>query len=106
MTAPDARTLLHPVASSADLVPRHVARARLLGQDLAIWRADDGFVNVWADRCIHRGVRLSVAANDGAELVCPYHGWRYSNRNGNCSYMPPKPSRSRFRNWTPTTRWC
>lgn len=92
MTAPDARTLLHPVASSADLVPRHVARARLLGQDLAIWRADDGFVNVWADRCIHRGVRLSVAANDGAELVCPYHGWRYSNRNGNCSYMPAHPS--------------
>ena len=91
MTASDESSLLHPVASCADLTPRHVARARLLGQDLAIWRADDGFVNVWADRCIHRGVRLSVAANDGAELVCPYHGWRYSNRNGNCSYMPAHP---------------
>ena len=91
MTAPDPAALLHPVASLADLVPRHVARARLLGQDLAIWRADDGFVNVWADRCIHRGVRLSVAANDGAELVCPYHGWRYSNRSGNCSYIPAHP---------------
>lgn len=92
MTAPDASSLLHPVASSADLAARHVARARLLGQDLAIWRADDGFVNVWADRCIHRGVRLSVAANDGAELVCPYHGWRYSNRSGNCSYIPAHPA--------------
>ena len=91
MTAPDPASLLHPVASLADLVPRHVARARLLGQDLAIWRADDGFVNVWADRCIHRGVRLSVAANDGAELVCSYHGWRYSNRSGNCSYIPAHP---------------
>lgn len=92
MTAPDAGSLLHPVAGSADLSPRHVARARLLGQDLAIWRADDGFVNVWADRCIHRGVRLSVASNDGAELVCPYHGWRYSNRSGNCSYIPAHPA--------------
>lgn len=91
MTAPDAGSLLHPVASSADLAPRHVARARLLGQDLAIWRADDGFVNVWADRCMHRGVRLSVGANDGAELVCAYHGWRYSNRSGNCSYIPAHP---------------
>ena len=91
MTTPDPANLLHPVASGGDLVPRHVVKARLLGQDLAIWKADDGFVNVWADRCIHRGVRLSVGMNDGAELVCPYHGWRYSNRNGNCSYMPAHP---------------
>jgi ferredoxin-NADP reductase/nitrite reductase/ring-hydroxylating ferredoxin subunit len=91
MTATDPSSLLHPVAGRADLVPRHVVKARLLGQDLAVWRADDGFVNVWADRCIHRGVRLTVAANDGAELVCPYHGWRYSNRSGNCAYMPAHP---------------
>ncbi len=91
MTTPDPAALLHAVASRADLAPRHVVKARLLGQDLAVWRADDGFVNVWADRCLHRGVRLSVGINDGAELVCPYHGWRYSNRNGNCSYMPAHP---------------
>ena len=91
MTAPDPATLLHPVASCSDLAPHHVARARLLGQDLATWRADDGFVNVWADRCIHRGVRLSVGMNNGAELVCQYHGWRYSNRTGSCSYIPAHP---------------
>ena len=91
MTAPDPAALLHPVASVADLAPRHVVKARLLGQDLAVWRADDGFFNVWADRCIHRGVRLSVGMNDGAELVCQYHGWRYSNRTGNCSYIPAHP---------------
>ena len=91
MTAPDPASLLHPVASLTDLAPRHVVKARLLGQDLAVWRADDGFVNVWADRCIHRGVRLSVGMNDGAELVCQYHGWRYSNRSGNCAYIPAHP---------------
>ena len=91
MTAPDPAALLHPVASLADLAPHHVVKARLLGQDLAVWRADDGFFNVWADRCIHRGVRLSVGMNNGAELVCQYHGWRYSNRNGNCSYIPAHP---------------
>ena len=91
MTASDAAALLHPVASCSDLAPRHVVKARLLGQNLAVWRADDEFVNVWADRCIHRGVRLSVGMNDGAELVCRYHGWRYSNRTGSCSYIPAHP---------------
>ncbi len=91
MTAPDPASLLHPVAAGADLVPRHVVRSRLLGRPLAIWRADDGFINIWEDRCIHRGMRLSAGVNDGAELVCQYHGWRYSNRNGNCSYIPAHP---------------
>ena len=91
MTASDPVSLLHPIASLTDLAPRHVVKARLLGQELAVWRADDGFINVWADRCIHRGVRLSVGMNDGAELVCQYHGWRYANRTGSCSYIPAHP---------------
>ncbi len=91
MTVPDPASLLHPVAAGADLVPRHVVQSRLLGRALAIWKADDGFINIWEDRCIHRGMRLSAGINDGAELVCQYHGWRYSNRNGNCSYIPAHP---------------
>ena len=91
MTAPDPASLLHPVDAGADLLPRHVVRSRLLGRPLAIWRADDGFINIWEDRCIHRGMRLSAGVNDGAELVCQYHGWRYSNRNGNCTYIPAHP---------------
>ena len=91
MTAPDPASLLHPVAAGAALVPRHVVRSRLFGRRLAIWRADDGFINIWEDRCIHRGMRLSAGVNDGAELVCQYHGWRYSNRNGNCTYIPAHP---------------
>ena len=91
MTAPDPGSLLHPVAGCADLVPRHVVRSRLLGRRLAIWKADDGFINIWEDRCIHRGMRLSAGINDGAELVCQYHGWRYANRNGNCTYIPAHP---------------
>lgn len=91
MTVPDPASLLHPVAAGADLVPRHVVRSRLFGRGLAIWKADDGFINIWEDRCIHRGMRLSAGVNDGAELVCQYHGWRYSNRNGNCTYIPAHP---------------
>ncbi len=89
-----ARQQWHPVASSDDLVPRHVYHAKLLGRELAIWRADDGFVNVWENRCLHRGVRLSIGVNDGRELMCQYHGWRYANRTAGCTYIPAHPADS------------
>ena len=56
-----------------------------------MWRADDGNINVWENRCLHRGVRLSLGVNDGAELVCRYHAWRYANRSGGCTYIPAHP---------------
>ncbi len=82
----------HPVAAAADLPFRHVFHGQLLGRELVAWRADDGFVNVWENRCLHRGVRLSVGYNDGRELRCVYHGWRYANRTGGCTYIPAHPA--------------
>lgn len=82
----------YPVASSDDLPFRHVYHGQLLGQELAIWRADDGYVNVWENRCLHRGVRLSIGINDGTELKCQYHGWRYANRTAGCTYIPAHPA--------------
>jgi ferredoxin-NADP reductase/nitrite reductase/ring-hydroxylating ferredoxin subunit len=81
-----------PIASSSDLVKRHVYHAQLLGREFAVWRADDGNVNVWENRCLHRGVRLSIGINDGTELVCQYHGWRYANRTAGCTYIPAHPA--------------
>lgn len=82
----------HPIAASSDLIPRHVYHAQLVGRELAVWRADDGNVNVWENRCLHRGVRLSIGINDGRELVCQYHGWRYANRTAGCTYIPAHPA--------------
>ena len=93
----------HPVATVDDMAPRHVFRGQLHGRELAIWRADDGFVNVWENRCLHRGVRLSIGYNDGAELVCRYHGWRYANRSGGCTYIPAHPADSPARTISCTT---
>lgn len=90
--APDARNRWHPIAAADDLVFRHVYHGKLLGRELAVWRADDGFVNVWENRCLHRGVRLSIGTNDGRELACAYHGWRYANRTAGCTYIPAHPA--------------
>ncbi|MGV8831209.1 MAG: Rieske 2Fe-2S domain-containing protein [Devosia sp.] len=82
----------YPIASSEDLPFRHVYQGQLLGRELAVWRADDGNVNVWENRCLHRGVRLSIGVNEGAELKCQYHGWRYANRSAGCTYIPAHPA--------------
>ena len=87
-----ARNAWHPIASTDDLPFRHVFHGQLLGRELAVWRADDGHVNVWENRCLHRGVRLSIGINDGAELKCQYHGWRYANRTAACTYIPAHPA--------------
>jgi ferredoxin-NADP reductase/nitrite reductase/ring-hydroxylating ferredoxin subunit len=84
----------YPIARSDDLVAHHVFHGQLLGRELAVWRADDGFVNVWENRCLHRGVRLSIGLNEGQELKCQYHGWRYANRTAGCTYIPAHPADS------------
>ncbi|KKC41090.1 oxidoreductase [Devosia epidermidihirudinis] len=82
----------YPIASAEDLPLRHVYQGQLLGRELAVWRADDGNVNVWENRCLHRGVRLSIGINEGGELKCQYHGWRYANRSAGCTYIPAHPA--------------
>lgn len=47
-----------------------------------------GRVHALADRCPHRGTRLSVGwVDDEGHLVCPYHGWAYGPQ-GRCVRIP------------------
>lgn len=72
-------------------MPRHVIHTSLLGQELAVWRADDGTVNAWENRCPHRGVRLSIGTNLGHALRCRYHGWTYESGSARCIAIPCHP---------------
>ena len=81
-----------PVARSAEIVPRYVAQAQLLGREIALWRSDSGAVNAWENRCPHRGVRLSIGYNMGNELRCQYHGWRFAAGSGQCTLIPAHPT--------------
>lgn len=85
------RSRWFPVCRSGDAVPRHVVHTALLGQELAVWRADDGAVNAWENRCPHRGVRLSIGTNLGHALKCRYHGWTYESGSARCIAIPCHP---------------
>jgi nitrite reductase/ring-hydroxylating ferredoxin subunit len=82
----------YPIARSEEAIDRHVVQAQLLGQEIAVWRDDTGFVNAWENRCPHRGVRLSIGFNTGMELRCQYHGWRFAAGSGQCTYIPAHPT--------------
>ena len=55
----------HPVAGSDELARRHVLPVRLLGEDLVVWRGDDGRPLAWRDLCVHRGTKLSLGRVEG-----------------------------------------
>ncbi|MBX3618717.1 MAG: aromatic ring-hydroxylating dioxygenase subunit alpha [Rhizobacter sp.] len=86
-------SLWHPVAASDDLADTPLA-VRLLSHDLVLWRDAQGLPHVLADRCPHRGTRLSlgrVMQVDGdTRLECPYHGWQFDT-GGACRAIPALP---------------
>jgi phenylpropionate dioxygenase-like ring-hydroxylating dioxygenase large terminal subunit len=79
----------HPVAKSSDLPEASILPARLLDEDLVLWRVD-GRANVWQDLCVHRGTRLSIGKLEGGLLQCAYHGWTY-DAAGDCVKIPAHP---------------
>ena len=83
----------HVVCPSLDVGSEQPKAARLLGNDLVLWRDDTGQVHAWQDYCGHRGARLSLGHIKKGEIECPYHGWRY-NPEGQCTRVPAHPEQS------------
>ncbi len=83
----------HPVARIEDLAGGGPIAARLLGEDIVLWRSGEQFF-AWRDLCVHRGTRLSLGrVVDGVRLECPYHGWTYAT-DGRCVLMPAHPEQA------------
>lgn len=57
-----------------DGAPRH---ARLLGEDLVVFRDTRGRLGVLDEHCPHRGASLAFGRNEECGLRCLYHGWKF-----------------------------
>lgn len=79
-----------PVALSADLPAATVIPAHTPSGILALWRSASGKLTALADRCPHRGMRLSYGFVRGEALSCIYHGWSYG-QTGQCQRIPAHP---------------
>ena len=79
----------HVMGRSQDFPADAPVAARLLDEDIVIWRLGDQIM-AWQDLCVHRGTRLSLGRIEGETLICPYHGWVY-NSDAKCVLMPAHP---------------
>lgn len=80
-----------PLARSEDVPAGARVPSRLLGEDLVVWRNNDGQVSVLDNLCVHRGTKLSDGSvTPTGNLACPYHGWEYAT-DGACVRIPQLP---------------
>ena len=55
------------------------------GTRLVLVRVGDQ-VHALGETCAHRGGPLSQGKQSGARLACPWHGWMYDVRTGQCLF--------------------
>src|SRR5204863_7649272 len=86
----------HPAALSEELPPAGAPLPiRLLGENLVLFRDDQGRPGLIGLHCSHRGADLSYGRLEDGGLRCIYHGWLY-NREGRCLEQPGEPAGSIF----------
>lgn len=68
-------------------------KARVLGEDLVVFRDSDGRVGVLDEKCPHRRASLVYGRNEEGGLRCLYHGWKMDIA-GNVLEMVSEPASS------------
>lgn len=90
------RRYWHPVATVPELLEEPVLAVTVLGENLALYRSEQGELGLVSQRCPHRGASLAYGIPEEDGLRCPYHGWKFS-RVGQCLEQPAEPAESTFK---------
>jgi phthalate 4,5-dioxygenase len=72
---------------------RPVKPVRLLGEDLVIFRDQDGRYGLLKRACPHRGTDLAFGRLEDGGLRCAFHGWLF-DVHGQCLQTPAEPEGS------------
>ena len=69
------RRYWHPIAATSELDGgRWNKRVRLLGEDLVLFRDQQGRLGLVAEQCPHRRASLAFGIPTKDGIRCPYHG--------------------------------
>jgi 5,5'-dehydrodivanillate O-demethylase len=71
-------------------------RKRILGEDVVLFRDENGRYGVLALRCMHRGTSLEFGHIENGGLRCCYHGWLF-NVDGKVLETPGEGATSTFK---------
>ncbi|MCC6780302.1 MAG: aromatic ring-hydroxylating dioxygenase subunit alpha [Hyphomicrobiales bacterium] len=90
------RCYWQPVALVEELAGnRPIKPVRLLGEDLVLFRDEQGRYGLIERGCPHRGTDLAYGRLEGGGLRCPFHGWLF-DVTGQCLETPAEPEGSRM----------
>ncbi len=89
------RRYWQPVGLSAELKDAPVP-VKILGEDLVLFRGEDGIPGLMGLQCPHRCADLSYGRIEDGGLRCLYHGWLF-DRHGNCLDQPAEPPESKYK---------
>jgi phenylpropionate dioxygenase-like ring-hydroxylating dioxygenase large terminal subunit len=90
------RLYWQPVALADELAGnRPVKGVRLLGEDLVVFKDDNGRYGLIARACPHRGTDLAYGRLEDGGLRCAFHGWLF-DVTGQCLETPAEPEGSRL----------
>lgn len=84
----------------ADGAPK---RVRLLGRNYVAFRATDGRLGFFNERCPHRGVSLALGRNECNGLRCIFHGWKF-DVTGQTVEITTEPDAERARDFASKVR--
>jgi phenylpropionate dioxygenase-like ring-hydroxylating dioxygenase large terminal subunit len=68
---------------------------KVLGEELVLFRDQEGNCGLIGKHCPHRGTSLEYGEIEDGGIRCPYHGWLFNVR-GQCLEMPAEPKDSKF----------
>jgi 5,5'-dehydrodivanillate O-demethylase len=81
------RRYWHPIGTAVELAEEPVQKVRLLGENLTLYRSEDGEYGLIGDRCPHRCLSMEYGIPEQRGLRCAYHGWLF-DATGRCLEQP------------------
>jgi 3-ketosteroid 9alpha-monooxygenase subunit A len=87
---------------STDFPPGTIAPKQYFGEDLVVFRSDDGTLRALDAYCGHMGAHLGYGGVVcGEHVICPFHGWEWNGEGQNVAIpYQDRPNRAvRMRAW-------
>ncbi|KAL1130138.1 hypothetical protein AAG570_013076 [Ranatra chinensis] len=77
------------IAESDSIKPGQVIHVIALGENLAVFRTNDGKCHALDAYCPHLGANMAIGGKVNNDcLQCPFHHWRFSGEDGKCVAVP------------------
>lgn len=91
------RRYWQPLCPESEITPdRPKKRIRIMGENLVVFRDQQGRLGCVEEFCKHRGASLYHGFIEDRGLRCCYHGWLYDAK-GQCLEQPFEPAQSNFK---------